>query len=305
MTDYQDYRFRLRMLSALGTPMHSDTLFGHLAWQVRHAEGDQGIREFLKPFGGEAPPFVLSDAFPAGLLPRPLVPAEREAAQSREEYAAARRWRKAAYVTVDDFLAIVRGGKPAGQPVANPWRAVQTPHAPVNRGTEAVGTDPGLFHTQELVTVQGDSLDVYARVAPDWVERLRELVAALCKLGFGRDRSTGVGAIAIKSFGPWEGFAPVAGAEAFVSLSSMVPAASDPTEGRWRVRVKHGMLGEQAGKGVPFKRPLVQLLPGAVFRTASPIRPFYGRIVRGIAPAMPEAVQCGLALAVPCRWRPL
>jgi len=305
MNGYRDYRIRLRLLSALGTPMHSDTLFGHLAWQVRHEEGEAGIRSFLEAFRGNRPPFILSDAFPAGLLPRPLLPAAPEPPGSLESYSARRKARKATHMHADDFLAVVRGHPPAGPPLTDPWRRVQTPHAPVNRTTDTVGTDPGLYYTEETVPHGSPPVDVYARALPPWERRLRDLFEALCRLGFGRDRSTGLGAIALESFEPWDAFQPFDGADAFVSLSTMVPAAGDPTDGRWRVRVKCGALGECAGRGMPFKRPLVQLLPGAVFRTAGPLRPFYGRVVGGIAPAMPQAVQCCLAIAVPCRWRTL
>ena len=74
---------------------------------------------------------------------------------------------------------------------------------------------------------------------------------------------------------------------------------------RWRLRVKRGFLGEHAVSGNPFKRPLVQFEPGAVFHAAgTAVGPYYGRLVSEIAPGMPAAVQNGYTFAVPCRWRP-
>ena len=69
----------------------------------------------------------------------------------------------------------------------------------------------------------------------------------------------------------------------------------------WSVNVKLGKLGEAAGTGNPFKRPLIQIKPGAVFRTGGRPTPFYGRVVKDIAPGMPDAVQICFTLAVPCK----
>jgi len=301
---YQDYRMTFRLLSPLGTPMQSDTLFGHIAWQVRHEEGEEGILRFLEAFEDDEPPFVLSDAFPAGLMPRPLFPRPPSFAASPDAYATLKRWHRAPFVRVEDFLRLIRGDIETAEPLESPWVTVETPHAPISRHTGTVGTDPGFYHTEALALTRGSSVHVYLRVQPGWKDRLEHLFRALSRVGFGRDKSVGAGAFEITGFERWDGFGTPDGADSFVSLSTMVPAKSDPTEGRWRLRVKHGFLGEHAGSGMPYKRPLIQFEPGAVFKVDSPPpKPIYGRMVRDIAPGLPEAVQCGLTLAVPGRWR--
>jgi len=301
---YRDYRLTLRLLAPLGTPMHSDTLFGHLVWQVRFAEGQAGVKAFLAPFLAGEPPFILSDAFPQGLLPRPLLPRPHVEAASPAAYASLKRWQKAPFVRVTDFLTLVQGRPPAGDPVDDPWQSVQMPHAAIDR---SIGTSSGqgrFFQTEAHILPGDGLLEVYLRAADDWVAKVETLVRQVARIGFGRDKSVGNGAFELVALEPWEGFASFRGADAFVSLSTMIPAATDPTEGFWRLRVKRGYLGENAGGGNPFKRPLLQFEPGAVFRTGPDTpRPFYGRIVPNVAPGMSEAVQCGLALAVPCRWR--
>ncbi len=133
--------------------------------------------------------------------------------------------------------------------------------------------------------------------------RVRALFDHLSQSGFGRDKSQGLGAFAVSGIESWEDFGDGASATAFVSLSSFVPAMGDPVEGRWRLRVKRGYLGEHLVAGNPFKRPLVEFEPGAVFRIGSgKIAPFYGRLVGQIAPGLPSAVQCGFTLPVPCTW---
>jgi len=314
VNSYRDYRVRLRLRSPLGTPMLADTLFGHLAWEVARREGPEGVSTFLEPFLAGEPPFVLSDAFPEGLLPRPMLPTGRIPgdAESREAYARIKQVAKAPFLSVPDFLEVVTDPSRAPEPVPSPWRTVKTPRASIDRGTWTTTPGGRFFETESLALAAGEAatgdgsrgLDVYLRAREGWEERALTLLRWVAKTGFGRDRSVGLGEFVVEGLEPLgDLFTGVAGADGFVSLSSWVPAAGDPVEGRWRARVKRGFLGEAAGGGNPFKRPLVQLEPGSAMRTGSPPRPCYGRMVRHIAPGMPEAAQYGFALAVPCRWR--
>ncbi|NPV46793.1 MAG: hypothetical protein HPY69_07535 [Armatimonadetes bacterium] len=305
----RDYRIRLRLTAPTGTPWQSDTVFGHLAWQVaRGALPDVSLEDFLAAFRDGSPPFVLSDGFPGDLLPRPFLPVAAQAAASQEEYKQQRERRKSRFVTAEDFASIRQGNGTTWKGHDDPWERFEVPHASLNRVTETT-TGPGgeaeggAFFQTELMAIRDPGLDylsLYLRAEPPWAERVAELLEGLSLLGFGRDRSVGIGAFEVQDCQPWDGFSPLAEANGFVSLSSYCPAATDPTRGRWRVRLKYGKLGENAGGANPFKRPLIQFEPGAVFWTDGPPQPFYGRAVTGLAPGLPEAIQCCYTLAVPC-----
>lgn len=310
----RDYRIRIRLRSPVGTPWQSDTIFGHLAWHVAHGRAGMTIEDFLKPFREGRPPFVLSDGFPGDLLPRPLLPVLCARPSSIQDYAAAKRREKALFVTQEDFQKIRRGQVTDWQPVDDPWRRFEILHASINRITgtttgpetqeEAAEAAGHLFPTR-LLAPEGRGgevlpLSLYLRAEDPWGELVPRMLAEISLVGYGRDKSTGTGAFEVLDVQPFDGFAPLSQANAFVSLSSYCPARHDPTRGRWKVRLKHGKLGENAGGGNPFKRPLIQFEPGAVFLTDGPPRPYYGRAVQGIAPAMPEALQCCFTLAVPC-----
>lgn len=316
----QDYRLTVRLLSPLGTPWQSDTVFGHLAWQVAYGRGPCSIEEFLEPFRRGEPPFVLSDGFPRGLMPRPLLPEVPAGDPTPEAYAMAKQRRKCRWVSADDFAAIAAGSSGGWHVVADPWVAAEVPHAAINRLTEcttgtpeqeeerrASGAPGNLYATtvRALAPGHADQLDLYVRAGEEWVDRVDELLRLVSVVGFGRDRSTGCGAFEVLGDPePVELGPPEASADGFVSLSTYVPAAGDPVDGRWQIRLKKGQLGEGTCSD-SRKYPLLQLEPGAVFRTGGPPRAFYGRAVEGIAPGMPEAIQCGYALAVPCqigRW---
>jgi len=68
------YDLTLSVGSALGTPLAADTLFGHICWGIRYADGTQALTEFLGLFEKGEPPLLLSDPFPAGYWPIPILP---------------------------------------------------------------------------------------------------------------------------------------------------------------------------------------------------------------------------------------
>ena len=63
------HRLTLSLTAPLGTPLTGPTLFGRLCWLFREAEGEAALEAWL---GDPARMWRLSDAFPAGCLPRPI-----------------------------------------------------------------------------------------------------------------------------------------------------------------------------------------------------------------------------------------
>jgi len=288
-------------LSGVGpslTPWQSDTIFGSLCWALRYAEGDAAVGEVVAACMAGDPPFVLSNAFPEGLLPAPLHLGEVLAAAGGDAQAARRtRWlsdaefeRAAAF----DRLAEVSAREA-------PFVESSQLHASIGRSSGTTSEGGALFELA-AETPRCGRLHVYARVRDGFEGRLEALFGALSRTGFGRKKSSGAGEFRLESSEPFTGFAPPAGANAWISLSQYVPAAGDPTDGFYRVMTKFGRMGEHyAVGGNPYKRPLVMLEPGAVFRTTVP-RPWYGRAVGGVSRARPEVIQAGFAFAVPARW---
>jgi CRISPR type III-A-associated RAMP protein Csm4 len=177
---------------------------------------------------------------------------------------------------------------------------VQTPHATISRQTGRTG-DEGSFFTTVTSALEADGVDIYLRILEDgWLERVQKLLETLSKIGFGRDKSTGAGEFSVERIEPCE-LPSVPEATGFVNLSTMVPAIGDPPEARYRLRTKFGKISE-GGAENPFKRPLLQIEPGAVFRSKGEITPYYGSLVTDIAPGDPKVVQNCFSLPVPCNW---
>ncbi len=306
-----DYRIRIELTSSAGTRWQSDTIFGHLCWQVAYGGLAMTIEEFLRPFLEGSPPFVLSDGFPVvdnpqhgeiHTMPRPMVNIAVGRARTVSEYADGKRRRKSPFYCLEDFLGICRGEAISPNPVSDPWRIMVMPHASLDRNsftTKAEG-EGGLFETISEYLPPPSIIEVYVRCEEGWIDRVMKLFELMAHAGFGRDKSVGAGAFQVQGVEEVDCFKHFDDANGFVSLSSMVPAKSDPTDARYRLRVKYGKLGE-GGHDNPFKRPLLQMEPGAVFKTEDGLRHFYGRMVTGIVHGNDDVVQNCYCLPAPCR----
>jgi len=308
------YHFSFELLSPSGSAWQSDTIFGHLCWQVAYREGPAGVSKFLQPFLEGAPPFVLSDAFPYGTLPAPLIPAVHTVSATIREYAEAKRKRKAKFLSVEQFVALCSKGGYDGFPPTVDWQAFDALHASIDRNTNRTGgegSEGALFQTTSWLPVHRDivskftpKLSLFVRATERGLQSLLELLESLSALGFGRDKSTGLGHFRFEPAQVREAVEldDLKDANGFVSLSSYVPAQSDPKEGFWKLRVKRGKLGEERSLGGnPFKKPIIQIEPGAVFHAPAGTKPFYGKMLKGVSPQYDDVVQCGYSVAVPCR----
>lgn len=313
------FRATLSLAGPVGgaDPWQADTVFGHLCWALRYAEGENALRDFLAAYqqaeaSQSEPPLVVSNGFPGELLPKPLhlehTPLSDSDAPSQAENDFARRkqLKERRLLTPQEFES-ARRGHFAAIGDKDPEGAIRhrvTLKNQINRLTNTTGETGQLFGFEETFIPQ---VAIYCGVADDYDSaRVERLFRSLEASGYGKRKAVGYGAVRQVDWQPhqWPG---VPDANAAVSLSNFVPAQRDPTEGYWRTFVKYGRLGEEyAHSENPFKRPVVMLRAGSVLRDPSP-RGWYGRMVRDVAPALSQpphnvnVVQYGYALAVPLR----
>lgn len=301
----ETYRLRLEPAAPAATPWQADTLWGHLCWALVRRRGEVVLGEFLNAYRRGEPPLVLSDGFPEGWLPRPLLPpppAPAGGIAKAAAIAAARHGKAAAssLVPVASFERLRRGEpvEPELDAASRPAeRRVTVFRNQIDRLTSTAGGGGAeLYAVEELHT---GAVEVYVRAANGAIDLLRELLAGLAVEGYGKRRVVGYGAIADWKLEPFDGFEPVPRANAFVSLSRFVPAADDPVDGMWRTTVKFGKVGGETA--TPFKRPLVALTVGSWFHAPGGVREWYGRLVPDISLAHPWVAQYGLAFALPMR----
>lgn len=311
------FRAQLRPRSAAQTPWRADTLFGHLCWLILFNKGDQTLKKFIEQYAAGSPPIILSDGFPGDWLPRPMLPSPPPV-RLDSKYAnieatkSARQTRQISWVHTDDFDALRRGATVTLRQPPKLTHHTELKNQ-INRltgGTTATGDDEGgrLYSIQQSFYVDAEHgtplpITVYIRVEEGWDKEAKQLLHQLGRSGYGARASTGAGIFDVEAFEACEWLdAPLAGANAFISLASWVPAAGDPTQGWYRTFVKHGRLGAgRAGLNAtsPFKIPLLMLQTGSVLLTGEQPRQWYGRLIHNIAPGDDRIVQYGYSFAVP------
>lgn len=302
------YLIELSVPSGFITPWHSDTIFGHLCWAAERHDGFKNFtvaRGFIDLFRGATPPLILSDAFPAGYLPAPANLKEffdkrMKGDLDRERYSLLKKVKAIQYISLEQFQRYQQGELfELGEDESRIIQAF-TLHNQINRFTNTTGETGSLFELEERFVRDG-KLCIYAKIKKGFEEDAERLFDLFAAGGFGRKKSSGKGAFKVLSFGEYNELDGMEKPEGYMSLSHFVPAQSDPTDGVYKVMVKYGKMGEEkALGGNPFKKPLLMIKPGAVFKTES-CKPYYGRLVENIAYAHEEVVQYGFGFAVPVK----
>lgn len=299
------YRIKIYPRSSYITPWQSDTLMGSLCWVLRQMHGESELEEFIGSCLEGFYPFAISDAFPGDLLPRPLVTLrhDREGQLNRQvamdRYVAARRAKKASYVSLTEFTAIASGNPVDLKPPGPVEVSAATLHNSVSRHSGST-IDGSLFEEQERFGTEA-YLSLYARVADGWLDKFSALVEGLARKGYGKRTSVGKGAFSAGKPELFEGFKELNEPNAVVMLSNYIPAAGDPQQGRYRSFVKYGKLGgDFTFLENPFKKPVMMFKPGSVFWDDKP-RAVYGRTVAGVSTQVKEVVHFGCSVAVPAR----
>lgn len=305
-------RFQLECRSQLGTPLAADTLWGHIAWGIRYSEGEDALNDWLAAYGTDSPPLVLSDIFPAGMLPRPILPPpsiervpDRQTLRKRK-LAGRRRW-----IPTERWAQLASGldSKSTAEAAAdemNPPVEAAVLHAGINRLTGGTAReDGGLLHSDVrsfFEEVPRFDLYVVSPAPQDVVERWLEIALAG---GYGRDASSGLGDLRIVDCAQVT-FDTPSGANAILLLAPSSLRPGEPCCGFSPIETKAGRLGglfaiEPTPDGTmrPQKRPVTRLSCGSVLLTDTP--PVYvGRLLAGVHDYEPIR-HYAMSPVLPCR----
>lgn len=311
------YRIILTPTSPLGTPLHSDTLFGHVCWAIRYTGGVTALSEFLDLCREKV--FVLSDGMPEGFLPRPIcMPLSRRRERELvtrhfgetriEGFCQLKRLRKTRLIpeSVFRFLRdnfseeslldqLLTGIEPSPR-----WETVRQAHNRINRLTGRTPDEGGLYFSEAEVykaehKQENNRLCVFA--ATDFIERseLRRLMEYIGTSGYGKDASTGKGQFEVSDLlDARDLFANEGTRRMSLSRGLLTETMEEPL---YRLFTKYGRLGgERAGTDQgPFKRPVVLTEPGATFVSDDP---FPGELVADVHPRFQDVVHQGRHLTV-------
>lgn len=300
-----NYQVTLQPLSAFGTPLAGDTLFGQLCWAIRERFGEARLTSLLDGYTEGRPFLVVSDAFPAGWLPRPQLPdfllgidgdpAQRKTAKKRV------------------WLPLIDAGLPLADWLAHAAALKTTEHLvltqnTINRLTGTTGTGPfAPRQVERLQLCSEGGLNIYFCLDSSRLNNveLGQVLADVGMSGFGRDASTGLGKFSVSDIVAWQW--PATPSRHALTLAPCAPApeALNASACYYQPQTRFGRHGNIAALGGrPFKRPVLGLRTAAflTFRT-SPVPDFHGTGLGGshspISIAIPTTVHQGYAPLVP------
>ena len=300
------HRYTLQPLSAFGTPLAGDTLFGQLCWTLRNQLGNDRLNALLQGYTSGMPFAVVSDALPAGHMPLPSVPSSLWAAQPDAQRKLLKKKRWLPHAALGQPFAQWQAAACGDADVAAQNERAQ-PHNTINRQTGTTGEGSFAPYAQNQIWFKAETRFDLHVVLDESRLSLVELTAALDAMGvtgFGRDASIGLGKF--KRMGDAESTTrpPAADANSYLTLGPCAPQGQGFCQVRsfYQVLTRFGRHGDAAVQsGNHFKRPVLMAKAGSVFwpETFAPTKLFIGQGLGGVgkplSTAMPETVQQGYA----------
>lgn len=302
----QVLKVAIKPLSAFGTPLLGDSLFGQMCWTIRWLYGEKGLLELLEGYTAQKPFAVVSDAFPSGHLPRPSLPAhyfQLDPAMDRKAT------KKKVWMPIEHFHVplqtwLLHCKAPMEISGASSKVCFQ-PHNSIDRRTATTNDDFAAPYTLEQAWFgQEARFDVFVvfdekRVSQDMIQ---EILEAIGKKGFGRDASIGLGRFAVEQ-AELSTFLSQEGANAWLTLALCAPQGLGWEENLSFYSVftrfgRHGDIGVYLGS--PFKAPILLAKAGAVLKPKEGFSPcmFTGQGLGGdgsLSKAIPATVHQGYA----------
>ena len=307
------YKAVITPRTSFASPLQSDTLFGAFCWSYKYLYGDGMLEALLQEsIRNQEHGIIFSNAFPAGCLPLPMGVYDEGRtrysavgkADAKKAYQENKKYKKYSLVQRDAFINIQRGSRSGYSGHLAGERTVQdeTVHNMVSRSAGTVGRmeeSGSLFVTGEYFVREDEAFDVYILSDLDR-DVIEKVISLMLELGIGADKSTGKGGFQLLSFDEERELGCVNDANGYMALSNFIPAQSDPMEGWYKTFVKYGKLDREFAAGYfPFKKPLLYLQAGAVFKTDK-VAACYGRYVEDIS-AVEGVVVNACTIAIPMK----
>jgi CRISPR-associated protein Csm4 len=275
------YRVRFELCSAIVTPLKGDTIWGHIVWGIANNEGDMAVAAFLEQEKSDSPALVVSSAFPAGMVCRPLpAPEEPDSNMDINKYSEIKKKKKIKYVSASKYFIEKENLKDKTdtpkEVKENPFQVVLVMRNTIDRASNTV-TEDGLYTTEEKWpgilrgnTYEKINWDLYILSSFD-IDRVKQLVEWAFENGYGADASTGKGKI--KLIGdpvPVETKKP---GNTFMALGPFAYPMKNIKNIRADIFVRSGKIsGAFAASLSPYKKPVILFDEGAVFECNEPIK---------------------------------
>lgn len=304
--EVKSYCFTIQPLSAFGTPLAGDTLFGQLCWTLRHQLGNDRLNALLQGYIQGEPFAVVSDALPADHVPLPSVPSALWPLLPNSDRKLLKKKRWLPHAALKQAFTHWQAAACGDADVAPKTERAQ-PHNTINRQTGTTGEGQFAPYTMAQIWFHpAMRFDLHV-VLDEARLSLAEFTAALDAMGatgFGRDASIGLGKFERIGDADATTWPAATDANSYLTLGPCAPQGQGfcPVRSFYQVVTRFGRHGDAAVQsGNPFKRPVLLAKAGSVFwpETLEPARAFVGQGLGGVgnpvSTAMPETVQQGYA----------
>lgn len=299
------FKIQLKLKNSLGTPLMSDTIFGHICWSIRYNKSQEKLTKFLKQMKSDNPPLILSDVFRKDCLPVPVLPEVIASNPTVQESDNLKKAKKQNYIQSDrlydlaDSISSERILQELTQfAVQDNKENYLVPHNTVSR--LGAGTiENGLFFNEDAYFDRGGA-DYELLAGSDFYDskEIQEIMELAFRDGYGRDKSTGKGVVEVSGIQEYQ-LPEVENPNSVMLLGRSAPSENDPTEGYWNLLVKEGKLGGHWAVNQDYrKKPVVMLTAGSLLFTNTP-KAFYGRMVENVHNELPQVLHYGYTLAMP------
>lgn len=299
------YRYRLSIQSAFGSPLLGDTLFGQICWGIVLRNGEDKLKQLLKGYNENKPFIVVSDAFPTGYFPLPVLPsyywnstpdADRKALKKKK-------WIKTEMLSTLP-LADWQQNALADSEVVCKVETLQF-HNTLNRETHTTGVNEFAPYTMNQIWYAPETkLDIYIVIDETQLslETLNEVLNDIGISGFGRDASIGLGKFTVDEFVEFNPYKE-SNYNAYLTLANCAPSGLnlDKEKSYYQVTTRFGRHGNMIGLTQnPFKKPIILAKSSAVFTpNVWKACAFLGNGLCNISFAQSEAVHQGYAPIIP------
>ncbi len=313
-------------LSAFGTPLKGDTLFGHFFWQLIYdPELINGKLSHLRDTYGHEPFVVFSSAFPrlkdGWLMPRPALPLKYfqtdqgqgcfEALKKRKDEKK-KKWmlvkelkiylKNTKFLNDTQVIELLRqeiGAYFPAHEIKSFVKKIAQPHNVINRATFTTGEGFAPYQLENTWFIPGIKFSVFV-LYNEKVLDLEKIKIAFLRIGltgFGRDASSGLGRfrlIEVKDH-------PLPDAKDMLyTLSPYVPRENEYERLWYQPFVRFGRHGSWLVlTGKPFKNPVLMAEEGAVVKCKEPKGPYLGRALTRLSKAEGNTLGQGFSIVLP------
>ena len=315
----------IRPTAPFQTPLHSDTIFGHICWALRYLKGEDELQKFIGRFEKDCAPLIISSGFPDGYLPmpilRPMTIDEEDAILNKhfggaklECYRKMKELRKLSFISKSVFLNLkdrvtyydifdshLAAPSLLDVDLGGRRKTVSIWRSSINRLTNTVASGK-LFPSLKTFYESGSAFTIYLKDDFFGKALLDEVFEFVSRSGYGADKSVGCGAFEFELSNGWD-LSNAENPNTFITLSNYHPQKGEFARGHYDTVTKFGKLGGHWATGLPggpHKMPVIMFSPGSSF-SVDRAKDFYGRVVAGVHKANEEIVQYGLALPLMVR----